>query len=69
MRQFLLITTLLLVLLFVSASAPHQVQGEVGDCQAPCQILGGFINEQGQLCITSYCPCTGQTTTECRDIE
>lgn len=69
MRRFFLFLTLVLALLVLPATSPPEVRGEQGGCQTPCRITNIYTNEQGQLCITTFCPCTQQTTTECRDPE
>lgn len=73
MRKFLVLATLLLVFFILLAPAPREAQaqghGGEGECQAPCYLINAYTNELGQLCITSYCICTNETTTDCRDPE
>ncbi len=69
MRKFAVLGTLLLGSLLFLAPAQSKATDREYQCSAPCYLLDIYTNEQGQTCIVSYCVCTQETTTDCRDPE
>jgi|GEM_PF-6797506 len=69
MRKITALGTLLLAALLFLTPAPSKATDREYQCSAPCYLLDIYTNEQGQTCIVSYCICTQETTTDCRDPE